>query len=285
MKTIDEQEVDKQVVEQQMIEIYSYVDDYLKANKGLAQWRQSINGEPKFTDAEVITIGLMQGCFGVDTLIESYDHIHKNYRSAFPYLCCYKQWINRLHQLDEIIGKLLAATCFIGQHTLYLVDSKPIPVCHPIRHGRVRLLREDGSYWGKTSKGCFFGFKLHTLYNIDGCIINAILTPANWDDRDVVLALSLSVDGGIMLADLGYRGDIPAQLLADEADMLLIRRSDAPAQRELISSVRQKIETLFSQLANAFIDKVFSRSWRGLWNTIKLKMLNYNLRHLHLLSA
>src|SRR3546814_5094788 len=39
------------------------------------------------------------------------------------------------------------------------------------------------------------------------------------------------------------------------------------------------LETTFSQLWNKFIDRIFSRSWQGLWNSIKLKLLYYNLRH------
>jgi hypothetical protein len=30
---------------------------------------------------------------------------------------------------------------------------------------------------------------------------------------------------------------------------------------------------------------VFSRSWEGLWNTLQLKVLYYNLRHAGILSA
>jgi len=30
---------------------------------------------------------------------------------------------------------------------------------------------------------------------------------------------------------------------------------------------------------------VFSRSWNGLWNTIKLKVLHYNLVHAGVISA
>jgi hypothetical protein len=48
-----------------MTEIYCFVDDFLKANSRLAQWRVSPNAEPIFTDAEVITIGLMQSCLGI----------------------------------------------------------------------------------------------------------------------------------------------------------------------------------------------------------------------------
>ena len=51
-----------------------------------------------------------------------------------------------------------------GRQRRFLLDRRPaLPVCHPLRHGRVRLLREAGAYWGKTSQGWFFGFQLHVL--------------------------------------------------------------------------------------------------------------------------
>ena len=261
----------------QMTRIYVFVSDYLQTHKKLAEWRESNNNEPAFSDGEVITIGLMQSPLGVDKLKKVYQHMRDNYGSAFPKLCSYKQWIARLHKLSDIVGKLMIALRQNDEIKLYLIDSKPIPVSNPIRHGRVRLLREEGAYFGKSSKGWFFGFKLHVLRNINGTIVDAILTPGNWNDRDPILALTVATDGGVVLGDLGYRGPEPADLLAEEVDLLLITRADAPEKRELISSVRQQIETLFSQLWHMFIDRVFSRSWLGLWNTIKLKLLAYNL--------
>jgi len=261
----------------QMTAIYVFVADNLQQQKKLADWRESNNAEPAFSDAEVITIGLMQSFLGVDKLKKVYKHIRDNYASAFPRLCSYQQWVARLHKLSDIVGHLLATLRGNDEIKLYLIDSKPIPVSKPIRHGRVRLLRDDGAYFGKSSTGWFFGFKLHVLRNINGTIVDAILTPGNCNDRDPVLALTGATDGGVVLADLGYRGPELADLLAEEADLLLITRADAPEKRELISSVRQQIETLFSQLWHMFIDRVFSRSWLGLWNTIKLKLLCYNL--------
>jgi len=67
--------------------------------------------------------------------------------------------------------------------------------------------------------------------------------------------------------------------------MLLLTRDQAPAHRFVLSQVRQLVETTFSQLWWKFIDRVFSRSWHGLWNTIQLKVLYYNLRHAGLVSA
>jgi len=274
-------------IEQQMTELYCVVDEFLKAHPKLAHWRHSPHAQPQFSDAEVLTIALLQGVFEVATLKQPYRLVAQNWRIAFPHLSSYKQWLTRVHHLLPQVGRLLATTCTHTDHAarLYLMDSKPIPLCQPIRHGRVRLLREDGAYFGKSSKGWFFGFKLHLLRHIDGRILNILLTPGNYDDREPAPALVELVGGGVTLADLGYRGPECATNLAEEAAMLLITRDRAPAHRFLLSQVRQQVETTFSQLWRKFVDRVFSRSWTGLWNTLQLKVLYYNLRHAGVLSA
>jgi hypothetical protein len=274
-------------VEHQMTEIYCFVDDFFKTHPRLAQWRHSPNACPHFSDAEVLTIALLQGVFEVATLKQTYRLVAQNWSRAFPQLPSYKQWLTRVHHLLSQVSGLLATTCTQRWRAarLYLIDSKPIPLCLPIRHARVRLLREEGAYFGKTSKGWFFGFKLHLLRHIDGRVLNVVLTPGNYDDRVPAVDLVQVVDGGVTLGDLGYRGDDCATALAEDADMLLITRDQAPAHRFVLSQVRQQIETTFSQLWWRFVDRVFSRSWTGLWNTLQLKVLYYNLRHVGILSA
>lgn len=269
----------------QMTQIYVFIDDYLKKHPGQAAWRRSNNDAPTFTDAEVLTIGLLQGAFGCATLKKAYQLVAANWRTAFPHLCGYGQWIARLHALTALVGQLLQAALghcrLFGR--LYMLDGLPIPVCKAIRHGRVRLLHEDGARFGKSSIGWYFGFTLYAIVHRSGAILSAILTPANWDEHDTALALALSVDGGVVLADLGYRSqdDELAQTLADEADLLLIHPADAgdkhSLRRALVSSLRERIETSFSGLWNRFVDRVYSRSWQGLWSSLKLKMLHFNL--------
>ena len=272
-------------IEHQMIEIYCFVDDYLKAHPGQSRWRRSPHCAPRFADSEVITLALLQGSFQVPSLKQTYRLVQANFRSAFPRLPSYAEWLRRLHQLTIHVGLLLEATSASDSGAaFYLIDSKPIPLCHQLRHQRVRLLREDGARFGKSSKGWFFGFKLHALRHISGRFLNIVLLPANYDDRAPLLALSEATDGGVVLGDLGYRGR-PAKATAEEAELLLLTRADAPERKFLLSQVRQRIETSFSQLWHQFIDRVFSRSWNGLWNTIKLKVLFYNIRHAGVVSV
>lgn len=274
-------------VEHQMIEIYCFVDEFLQTHPALARWRRSPHAQPQFSDAEVLTIALLQGVFAVATLKQTYRLVAQNWRSAFPALPSYKQWVARVHHLWPQVGRVLATTCGHAPSAarLYLIDSKPIPLCAPIRHGRVRLLRDQGAYFGKTSKGWFFGFKLHLLRHIHGRVLSIILTPGNTDDRDPALALVQTVEGGVTLGDLGYRGTECATSLAEEAEMLLITQDRAPEYKFVLSQVRQGIETTFSQLWWRFVDRVFSRSWQGLWNTIQLKVLFYNLVHAGVLTV
>jgi Transposase DDE domain len=271
----------------QLTEIYVFIDDFLSTHPALTQWRQSPHHTPLFADSEVLTIALLQGCLGVASRKQTYRLVAHNCRAAFPHLCSYQQWMARLQALTAPISALLAATAQVPAESpaFYLIDAKPLPVCHRLRQGRVRLLREDGAYWGKTSKGWFFGFQLHVLRHINGRIVNVIMTPGNWDDRAPVLALLEGVEGGLTLGALGYRGKQRAEEWAEEADLLVLTRADAPEKKSLLTQVRQAIETSFSQLWYRFVDRVFSRSWRGLWNTVQLKIIYYNLRHAGFLSA
>jgi transposase len=270
--------------------LYVFVDDYLKQHPKQAGWRASNHKEPAFSDAEVITIALMQGYFNTPQLKRTYDLVAANDAHAFPQRCSYKQWVARLHALAPLIGQLLAAVPVALAHSddLYLVDSQPIPLCHPIRHGRVRLLREDGAYFGKTKKGWFFGFKLHALVTSEGHILCALFSPGNWDDREGARVLAqFPAQEGVCLADLGYSGAEFTAELWEEDGLLMITRADVPKreQRALHASVRERVETTFSQLWSRFVTRVYSRSWHGLWNTIKLKMLEYNLCHAGIIPA
>ena len=191
---------------EQLTTLYVFVDDVLLTRPALARWRQSPHATPAFADSEVLTLTLLPGCLGVPSLKQTYRLVDQNYCSAFPRLCSYRQWIARLHALPVHLSTLLRATTQMTANSpaFYLIDAKPLPVCHRLRHGRVRLLREEGAYWDKTSKGWFFGFKLPVLHHIDGRIVNLVLTPGHWDDRAPVLTLLEGVEGGITLGDLGY---------------------------------------------------------------------------------
>lgn len=278
-------------LQHRLAECYVFVDDYLKAHPELANWRRSNNSDPDFTDAEVITIALMQGYFRTDTLKRTYELVSENALAAFPDRPGYKQWMRRLNRLTGLIGRLVraAAKRAIAQSylRLYVADSLPIPMCHPLRHGRVRLLSEVGAAFGKAAKGWFFGFKLHALvHQATGAVLTALLTPGSWDDRRAAYALAMSTGGGVLLGDQGYSGEATFDRLYDEAQTLRVMPSDEDKPGlSTVSQVRQRIESSFSSLWRRFVDRVYARSWSGLWTGLLLKLLHFNMEQAAVIAA
>jgi hypothetical protein len=74
-------------------------------------------------------------------------------------------------------------------------------------------------------------------------------------------------------------------LLEAEYALTMIDPKQAGEKRALISSLRERIETTNSGLWNRFVDRVFPRSFDGLWSVIKLKMLQFNLCQTGMLTA
>ena len=112
-----------------------------------------------------------------------------------------------------------------------------------------------------------------------------VLTPGNWDDRAPGLVVLDGIDGDLTLGALGYHSKQRAEECAEEADMLVLTRADAPEEKYLLAQVRQAIETSLSQFWYHFLDRLLCRSGRGLWNTVQPKILYCNLCHASLLSC
>ncbi len=275
----------------QLTVVYCLVDDGLKNEKNGGNWRKS-NHNPKCTDAEIIALAMArfaQSYFGTATLKRTYLLVKANDPKAFPHLPSYQQWIARLHQLSGQIGAILASIPLNIKDLdeIFLIDSFPIKMCETIRHGRVNLLRDEGAYFGKSTRRWFFGFKLHVLTTRTGQILGAIFLPTSYDDRAGAEVLaSLMEEGSLCIADLGYRGAAFQTQMYDDEGVLFLTRADIESQSLKIthSLIRERVEGVFSSLWERFATRVYSRSWNGLWNTLKLKMLDYKLCFANIIS-
>ena len=278
-------------LETHLLECYLFVDDYLQSHPKVAGWRRSNNDDPDFTDAEVIVIALMQGYFRTDTLKRTYELVVANAKTAFPDRAGYKQWIRRLQRLPDQVGRLVRAAALRGLagdgRKLYAADSLPIPLCDPARHGRARLLGEDGAKFGVNASGdWFYGFKIHALiHQPTRIVLTAMPLPGNRSDQVAARALAQSTSGGVLLADEGYRGADLFDWLYEEAQVLRVMPSDDPYEgHSAVSRARQQAESSFSGLWRRFSNRVYARSWHGLWTSLLLKVLHFNLREADIIS-
>ncbi len=74
------------------------------------------------------------------------------------------------------------------------IDSTSLNVCHAKRIYRNKIFKGLAEK-GKSTKGWFFGFKLHIIIDSKGSLMNAKLTKGKVDDRSVVPQTTANMKG------------------------------------------------------------------------------------------
>jgi Transposase DDE domain len=185
--------------------VYVLVDDYLKAS--VSQGRFSLPEKPnqKGSYSELFTIVLVGEILQQKNQGLWYMLVQSEYKDLFPVL----PDLSRFYHIGRNFERLYAdLALLIAQHDgVYLIDSKPLPICKGVRHKRERLMTEAVKGRGGATR-FFYGFKRHALTNPSGYFCRFGIVPAN--EHDVSVAQSLLDEGyddfESILGDKGYQG-------------------------------------------------------------------------------
>jgi hypothetical protein len=190
-------------------ELFCFVDDFCKiAQHQIDKVLLSSNTKskkttriPGITISEMITILLLYQRSDIKNFKAFYTRHMWQYKQCFPQMPTYERFV----ELQKRVFLLMFFLFLFLRQTdaeLGYVDSTPIKVCHNKRIFNHRVFKGLAER-GKSTMGWFFGFKLHIAVDLQGEIINAMLTPGNCDDRVPVEQL-LEKFHGIIFGDKGY---------------------------------------------------------------------------------
>lgn len=146
---------------------------------------------------EIISIGLFKQNNGMPT--------KKSVWKTLQPECSYKTLVvnlNRWSRLAAVILVLIMKIARADQHLIKHIDSTDIPVClfkNANNHKTMKGLAE----FGRSSKGIFFGLKMHIIADLKRQILSIRFTGAKTGDREMVIPLSKDLMG-IFMADAGY---------------------------------------------------------------------------------
>ena len=214
--------------------------------------RKPIN-KPSLTISEIVTILIMY----------SFSH-SKNFkyyyllcldRSAFPNLVSYNRFIEIMPRALPYIAAL--AKWFSGEETNnYFIDSTSLQVCSNKRISSNKVFKDIGAI-GKTTKGWFFGFKLHVIINEKGEIMNITITRGNKNDVSVVDKLVAGL-AGKLFGDKGYISEKLVDRLLKKGLHLVtsikktMKNKIMTTYDKIMLRKRSLIETVFDYLKNKF---------------------------------
>lgn len=126
--------------------------------------------------------------------------------------------------LARITAALLASACADPDFVKF-TDATDIPVCLNKNAKRHRTMQGMAA-WSKTSRGWFYGLKLHLSADFGGRVLALKFTPGNSDDRGVFQKMNAKLNG-LFVADAGYVSKELECSFTIEHERLLITASRA----------------------------------------------------------
>lgn len=238
--------------------LYVKIDDELKASPQLNRWRPAVGIAPKITDAELITLAVLQSVLGYHAEARWIRYAHKNLIHLFPELPKQPGYNKRLRNLTPQIAhviRLLTLDTDLWQHPVRIADSTPVEC----GRSRETVKRSDLAGWASygycaSHSRRFWGLRLHLVTTVHGLPVAFALTTATTDEREVLVdlfdldtGLLTHPDGLILIVDKGYR-DAATERQLTERGVTMIRpayRTEAPRPgRALLRALRQTIESV-----------------------------------------
>jgi hypothetical protein len=196
--------------------LYVRIDDELKASPQLNRWRPKVGITPQITDAELITVSVMQALLGYRNESRWIRYARKSIIHLFPYLPKQPGYNKRLRTLGAQISHLIAVLVTdtdLWRHPIRIADSTPVP-CGTSRE---TVLRSELAGWAgygycASHSRLFWGLRLHLVTTVHGLPVAFALTNAKTDEREVLVdlvslqpAMFHHEDGLILVVDKGYR--------------------------------------------------------------------------------
>jgi hypothetical protein len=238
--------------------LYVRTDDLLKACPGRVPWRPPVGIAPRISDAELITLAVMQALLGYTSEARWLRYARTHLRGQFPYLPLQPGYNKRLRKLAGTVTWLieaLARDTSMWSDDVWVVDSTPVECGRSRETARRSELAGWAEYGYCASHSRYFwGLRLHLVCTVHGLPVGFALTGAKADERQTLLGIldqdpDLARDraGQTIIGDKNYFGaDFETALAAAGLDLLRPARKGEKerAGARFFKPLRQVIESI-----------------------------------------
>jgi hypothetical protein len=238
--------------------LYVTVDDFLADNPQHRPWRPMVGLAPRLTDAELVTLMVMQALLGFTSEARWLRYANTRLDGMFTYLPTQSGYNKRVRAATAMMRAVLAdlvGSCSRSTDDVWVVDSTPVE-CGRSRETAKRSELAGWAEYGYCASHSryFWGLRLHLLCTLSGLPVAFALTGAKADERDTLLgmfaadpALVSTHPGQTLIGDKNYYGTQFEASLA-ERGLTLLRPSrkgeKTRAGQRFFKPLRQIIESV-----------------------------------------
>jgi hypothetical protein len=268
--------------------LYVTIDDLLKRAPHLAPWRPAVGIAPKLSDAELLTLAVMQALLGFTSEARWLRHADRHLRQLFPYLPGQSGYNKRLRRAGELLRQVIRAVATdttLWSDDVWVVDSTPVE-CGRSRETAKRSELAGWAQYGYCASHSryFWGLRLHLVCTLQGLPVTFALAGAKAVDREVLVdlftvepRLVAARPGQVLLADKNYYGREFERLLT-QWDVRLLRpaRKGEPerAGAHLFKPLRQLIESVNQTFKGQLdLERHGGRTPAGVWVRVLQRIL------------
>ncbi len=238
--------------------LYVTADDFLADNPQHRPWRPQVGLTPRLSDAELITLVVLQALLGFTSEARWLRYANAHLRAMFPYLPTQSGYNKRVRAAAAMLRAVcahLVGRCSRSTDDLWVVDSTPVEC----GRSRETAKRSDLAGWAEygycaSHSRYFWGLRLHLLCTACGLPVAFALTGAKADERHTLLGM-FAADPNLLtsrrrqtlIADKNYYGkQFEAELVGAGIALLRPARQGEKtrAGQRFFKPLRQVIESI-----------------------------------------
>jgi hypothetical protein len=173
--------------------LYVTIDDLLKAAPELAPRRPAIGIAPQLSDAELITLAVLQALLGYTSEARWLRYAHAHLSQLFPYLPKQPGYNKRLRAAADLLRQVIGV---LATNTSWWTDDVWVADSTPVECGRSKETVKRSAlagwaqygYCASHSRYCW-GLRLHLVCTLQGLPVGFALAGAKADERQVLLGI------------------------------------------------------------------------------------------------
>jgi hypothetical protein len=280
--------------ESTLITVYCIVDDFINMLRDVPigkeiqkQWAGRRGPKARLSLAEVITLNIMRFYLKVHDLKNFHALARNRYAVYFPGLPNYENFLKATNKSFAAILVFMQYLLFLNRvknsTRTFFMDSTPLSVCDNQYIPTHRVAKQYASR-GKTTKGWFYGFKLHGVCDAQGTVMNLVFSTGSMHDSQMTEDITNNL-AGVFVCDAGYivREEVFQSLYEKHCHIMNATRKNMKRimtqEQGRLFRTRNCIETVWGVLKQRF-ELVYhlARSMDGLFRHYLYSIVSYLLR-------
>ena len=248
--------------------LYTIIDDFFKSLKQEKTWKlveTSFYGKrgpkPQLSISEVLTLNIIRFYVRSTDLKTFHKLVIDRYSDEFPNMPNYENFLKATNKSFIAMMLFLQFILYLGRQKcksgIHFIDSTSLQICKNYNIYRNKTGRGLASR-GRSTKGWFFGFKLHGVCNEEGYLEDIMFSPGSPNDKNFLEPMSKRIKG-TLICDAGYlvNEEVFARVFKSMGRLFIATRKNMKRvmtqEQNILFKKRSIIETIWGVLTERFL--------------------------------